>query len=138
MSLRAVVLVVLLGCCEQQHDDRPERAADGEGEAAARGEGEAGELDAATAKADAWRYPGDRKDCFFVVGRQLLQDARSRVHGGVLAVGEGVQRSRGGGPELQVSVSGSQLTAVYAAFGATTFGIRTRGPTRNTSFLTLR
>ncbi len=34
---------------------------------------EKGELDAPTSKANAWTYAGDRKDCFYVVGRRCFK-----------------------------------------------------------------
>ena len=36
-----------------------------------------GELDRPTAKTNAWTYAGDRKDCFFVVGRRCFKTQKA-------------------------------------------------------------
>ena len=76
MSLRAVVLVVLLGCASGSMTTAPNEPQTAK-EKQLREAKEKGELDRPTAKANAWTYAGDRKDCFFVVGRRCFKTKKA-------------------------------------------------------------
>jgi len=76
MSLRAVVLVVLLGCASTSMTTDPNEPQTAK-EKQLREAKEKGELDKPTAKTNAWTYAGDRKDCFYVVGRRCFKTQKA-------------------------------------------------------------
>jgi hypothetical protein len=76
MSLRAVVLVALLGCASSSMTTDPNEPQTAK-EKQLREAKEKGELDRPTAKSNAWNYAGDRKDCFFVVGRRCFKTQKA-------------------------------------------------------------
>ena len=76
MSLRAVFLVALLGCASssmQTDPNEPQTAREKQRREAK----EKGELDAPKGKSTAWTYSGDRKDCFYVVGRRCFKTQKA-------------------------------------------------------------
>ena len=72
MSLRALVLVALVGCASSSMTTDPNEPQTAR-EKQLREAKEKGELDAPTAKTNAWTYSGDRKDCHYVVGRRCFK-----------------------------------------------------------------
>ena len=76
MSLRAVVLVVLLGCASGSMTTDPNEPQTAK-EKQLREAKAKGELDRPTAKTNAWTYSGDRKDCFYVVGRRCFKTKKA-------------------------------------------------------------
>jgi len=76
MSLRALVLVALLGCASGSMTTDPNEPQTAK-EKQLREAKEKGELDRPTSKANAWTYAGDRKDCFFVVGRRCFKTQKA-------------------------------------------------------------
>lgn len=70
MSLRALVLLFAVACGGTTVDsDEPQTAKEKQMiEAKA-----SGEADGGNAKWGKWRYEGDRKDCFFVLGRRCFK-----------------------------------------------------------------
>jgi hypothetical protein len=85
MSLRAVVLVALIGCASSSMTTDPNEPQTAR-EKQLREAKEKGELDKPTAKSNAWTYAGDRKDCFFVVGRRCFKTQKAAC---TKACGEG-------------------------------------------------
>lgn len=73
MSLRpiAVLLVLAFGCgSTKPKSDEPTTAKEKQ-----RREAKAsGELDSSTKNWGAWRYSGDRNECFFIVGRKCFKN----------------------------------------------------------------
>jgi len=76
MSVRALVLVVLLGCATSSMTTDPNEPQTAK-EKQLREAKEKGELDKPTSKANKWTYAGDRKDCFFVVGRRCFKTQKA-------------------------------------------------------------
>jgi hypothetical protein len=76
MSLRAVVLVALLGCASTSMTTDPNEPQTAK-EKQLREAKEKGELDRPTAKSNAWTFAGDRKDCFYVVGRRCFKTQKA-------------------------------------------------------------
>lgn len=72
MSLRAALLVALLGCASSSMNTDPNEPQTAK-EKQLREAKEKGELDAPTSKTNAWTYAGDRKDCHYVVGRRCFK-----------------------------------------------------------------
>ena len=76
MSLRAVVLVFLAGCASSSMTTDPNEPQTAK-EKQLREAKEKGELDAPMPKQNAWTYAGDRKDCFYVVGRRCFKTQKA-------------------------------------------------------------
>src|SRR3569623_2789378 len=72
MSLRAVVLVVLLGCASSSMTTDPYEPQTANEKQLLEAKAK-GELERPTATSNAWTYAGDRKDCFVVVGRRRFK-----------------------------------------------------------------
>jgi len=72
MSLRltCVLVSLVLGCGAPQSDTNEPQTAKQKQLQEARA---SGELDKPESKWAGWRYQGDRKDCFFVVGRRCFK-----------------------------------------------------------------
>ncbi|MBV8756399.1 MAG: hypothetical protein JO257_03950 [Deltaproteobacteria bacterium] len=76
MSLRALALVVLASCASSSMTTDPNEPQTAK-EKQLREAKEKGELDAPRAKSTAWDYAGDRKDCFYVVGRRCFKTQKA-------------------------------------------------------------
>jgi hypothetical protein len=76
MSLRAVVLVFLAACASSSMTTDPNEPQTAK-EKQLREAKEKGELDAPRAKSNAWDYAGDRRDCFYVVGRRCFKTQKA-------------------------------------------------------------
>jgi hypothetical protein len=76
MSLRAVVLVFLAACASSSMTTDPNEPQTAK-EKQLREAKDKGELDAPMAKQNAWTYAGDRKDCFYVVGRRCFKTQKA-------------------------------------------------------------
>lgn len=130
MSLRSflpLLAVVTLGCGGAKVSDEPTTAKEKQRrEARANGEDGGG-----TKTWGGWRYKGDRNACFYSLNGRCFKTENAACQGGALREAEEVQRERR-------RTGARQLQVAYAALGATTFGIRTRGPTRYSIDFTLR
>lgn len=76
MSLRAVVLVAMLGCASTSMTTDPNEPQTAK-EKQLREARAKGELDRPTTNANAWAYAGNRRDCFFVVGRRCFKTQKA-------------------------------------------------------------
>lgn len=76
MSLRAVVLVLVAGCASSSMTTDPNEPQTAK-EKQLREAKDKGELDAPMPKQNAWTYAGDRKDCFYVVGRRCFKTQKA-------------------------------------------------------------
>lgn len=73
MSLRALLLVALVGCATSSMTTDPNEPQTAR-EKQLREAKEKGELDRpTTSKSNAWTYAGDRKDCHYVIGRRCFK-----------------------------------------------------------------
>jgi hypothetical protein len=98
MSLRALLLVVLVGCASSSMTTDPNEPQTAR-EKQLREAKEKGELDEPTSKSSAWTYSGDRKDCHYVVGRRCFKTKKVAC---ATACGNAACKVTGAGP-AQVS-----------------------------------
>ncbi len=98
MSLRAVLLVALLGCASSSMTTDPNEPQTAR-EKQLREAKEKGELDQPkSGKTTAWDYAGDRKDCFYVVGRRCFKSKKIACTSACGAGNEKICKVTGAGP----------------------------------------
>jgi hypothetical protein len=76
MSLRAFLLVALAGCASSSMTTDPNEPQTAR-EKQRREAKDKGELDAPSKTTNGWTYSGDRKACFYVVGRRCFKTQKA-------------------------------------------------------------